>query len=44
MTWAESGGAEMEPQVHEWMFVDSFADLGGHQWEIMFKDEKAILK
>ena len=32
----------MEPQVHEWMFVDSFADLEGHQWEIMFKDEKTI--
>lgn len=23
---------------HEWMYYDTFADLDGHQWEIMFTD------
>ena len=27
-----------EPIDHGWMYYDSFADLDGHQWEIMFLD------
>jgi predicted lactoylglutathione lyase len=25
-----------------WMYGHSFADLDGHQWEIMYMDENAI--
>lgn len=27
---------------HGWMYYDSFADLDGHQWEIMFTDQTQI--
>ena len=27
-----------ESADHGWMYYDSFADLDGHQWEIMFTD------
>lgn len=27
-----------ESADHGWMYYDSFADLDGHQWEIMFSD------
>lgn len=27
---------------HGWMYYDSFADLDGHQWEIMFTDPTQI--
>ena len=32
----------MEPQDHGWTHGHSFADLGGHQWKIMYLDENAI--
>lgn len=28
-----------EPQDHGWMYGHSFADLDGHQWEILYMDE-----
>lgn len=27
---------------HGWMYYDSFADLDGHQWEIMFTDTSKL--
>lgn len=36
------GTIYMEPQDHGWMYGRSFADLDGHQWEIMYMDENAI--
>ncbi len=27
-----------EPQDHDWMYQHSFADLDGHQWEILYMD------
>lgn len=33
-----------EPQDHGWMYLHSFADLDGHQWEIFFMDESQIPK
>ena len=41
---AEGGTTYMEPQDLEWMFAHSFADLDGHQCEIMCIDEKAMPK
>lgn len=39
----EAGGTSyMDPQDHGWMYQHSFADLDGHQWEILYKDESAI--
>ncbi len=29
---------------HGWMYGHSFADLDGHQWEILYMDESAIPK
>ena len=41
----DAGGTiYMEPQDHGWMYGHSFADLDGHQWEIMYLDENAIPK
>jgi uncharacterized protein len=38
----EAGGSSyMDPQDHGWMYQHSFADLDGHQWEILFMDESA---
>jgi hypothetical protein len=31
-----------EPADHGWMYYDSFADLDGHQWEIMFTDHSQL--
>jgi len=31
-----------EPQDHGWMYCHSFADLDGHQWEIMYADPSQI--
>lgn len=28
-----------EPQDHGWMYQHSFADLDGHQWELLYMDE-----
>jgi uncharacterized protein len=35
------GSTYMEPQDHGWMYGHSFADLDGHQWEILYMDERA---
>ncbi len=38
----QAGGLSyMEPQDHGWMYQHSFADLDGHQWEILYIDESA---
>lgn len=41
---AESAGATIyaEPQDHGWMYVHSFADLDGHQWEFMYMDQSQL--
>lgn len=31
-----------EAQDHGWMYYDSFSDLDGHQWEIMYTDESKL--
>jgi uncharacterized protein len=36
------GSIYREPDDHGWMYAHCFADLDGHQWEIMYMDEKAI--
>lgn len=36
------GTIYMEPQDQGWMYGHSFADLDGHQWEIMYIDENEI--
>ena len=42
-TAVDAGGSiYMEPQDHGWMYAHSFADLDGHQWEIMYMNENAI--
>ena len=33
-----------ESADHDWMYYDCFADLDGHQWEIMFTDPAQILQ
>ncbi len=39
----EAGGSTyMEPADHGWMYGHSFADPDGHQWEILYMDEKAL--
>lgn len=37
---AINNGAKRYREIidHGWMYYDSFADLDGHQWEIMFKN------
>ncbi|HLO71299.1 MAG TPA: VOC family protein [Flavipsychrobacter sp.] len=41
----EAGGTTyMEPQDHGWMYQHSFADLDGHQWEMIFMDESLLPK
>jgi predicted lactoylglutathione lyase len=40
---AEAGGSiYTEPQDHGWMYGHSFADLDGHQWEILYMDETSM--
>ena len=36
------GSTYIAPQDHGWMYGHSFADLDGHQWEILYMDESAI--
>lgn len=36
------GSIYMDPQDHGWMYGHSFADLDGHQWEILYMDESAM--
>lgn len=39
----EAGGSVyMNPQDHGWMYQHSFADLDGHQWEVLYMDESAM--
>jgi predicted lactoylglutathione lyase len=39
---AAGGTTYSEPMDHGWMYIHSFADLDGHQWEIAYMDESAI--
>lgn len=42
-TALENGGTRYkESQDHEWMYYDTFADIDGHQWEIMYADYSKI--
>lgn len=36
------GSIYAEAQDYGWMYQHSFADLDGHQWEILYMDENAI--
>lgn len=36
------GSLYAEAQDHGWMYQHSFADLDGHQWEILYMDESQI--
>jgi len=39
----EAGGSVyMDAADHGWMYQHSFADLDGHQWEILYMDESKI--
>jgi uncharacterized protein len=39
----EAGGSTYRnPQDHGWMYGHSFADLDGHQWEVLYMDENQI--
>jgi len=38
------GSVYREPEDHGWMYGHSFADLDGHQWEIGYMDEEALLQ
>jgi hypothetical protein len=41
----DAGGATYRnPQDHGWMYGHSFADLDGHQWEVLYMDESQIPK
>lgn len=31
-----------DPQDHGWMYQHSFADLDGHQWELVYMDESQM--
>ena len=44
ITKAKESGATIysEAQDHGWMYQHSFADLDGHQWEIVYMDESKI--
>jgi predicted lactoylglutathione lyase len=41
---AAGGSIYADPQDHGWMYGHSFADLDGHQWEILYMDASAIPK
>jgi uncharacterized protein len=36
------GNIYSEPQDHGWMYQHSFADLDGHQWELVYMDESQL--
>jgi uncharacterized protein len=39
----QNGGTrDREAADHGWMYYDTFADIDGHQWEIMYTDENKI--
>jgi predicted lactoylglutathione lyase len=41
---AKNAGAVIysESQDHGWMYVHSFADLDGHQWELIYMDQTQL--
>jgi predicted lactoylglutathione lyase len=40
----ENGGTRYrESADHEWMYYDSFTDIDGHQWEILFTNQNNSL-
>jgi predicted lactoylglutathione lyase len=39
---AAGGTIYADPQDHGWMYAHSFADLDGHQWELVYMDESAL--
>lgn len=39
---ANGGTRYKESQDHDWMYYDTFADIDGHQWEIMYADYSKI--
>ena len=39
---AAGGSLYNKPQEHGWMYGHSFADLDGHQWEVLYMDESKI--
>lgn len=39
---AAGGTTYAEPMDHGWMYIHSFADLDGHQWEIAYMNEAAL--
>jgi predicted lactoylglutathione lyase len=41
---AAGGTVYADPMDHGWMYIHSFADLDGHQWEIAYMDESALPK
>lgn len=41
---ANGGTHYLEPSDHGWMYYDRFADLDGHQWEIMSTDLSLLPK
>ncbi|MEX2379260.1 MAG: VOC family protein [Vicingaceae bacterium] len=36
------GTTYSQPQDHGWMYQHAFADLDGHQWEVMWMDESQL--
>ena len=36
------GSTYAKPQDHGWMYQHGFADLDGHQWEILYMDKNAL--
>ncbi|NML20269.1 glyoxalase/bleomycin resistance/extradiol dioxygenase family protein [Pseudoflavitalea sp. G-6-1-2] len=39
---ASGGSFVKNPQDHGWMYGRSFADINGHQWEVLYMDETAV--
>jgi len=39
---AAGGKIYREPEDHGWMYGHSFADLDGHQWEILYMEANAV--
>ena len=39
---AAGGTTYADPMDHGWMYIHSFADLDGHQWEIAYMNEAAL--
>lgn len=39
---AAGGTISREPLDHGWMYQQSFADLDGHMWEILFMDDRQL--